>query len=84
MIAITSPEQFKSAAKTARDLKPMVEVVRFGTYCVWGRTGDYTVQFGKDSQGRFAGACNCKAGKNNRVCFHLASAYLSHKIQVAI
>jgi hypothetical protein len=84
MIVITSPEQFKNAAKKSRQVKPVVEMVKFGQYCVWGQGGDYTVRFGKDSQGRFTGECNCKAHQNNRICYHLCSSYQVHAIQAGI
>lgn len=83
MIIITSPEQFTAAAKKASQVKPHVEFVKLGHYTVWGQGGDYTVKFAKVN-GKFSGECNCKAGENNRVCYHLFCGYLSHRIQVGI
>jgi hypothetical protein len=83
MIVITSPNQFKSAAKKAREVRPTVEVISFGTYCVWGHGGDYTVRFSKVN-GHFVGECNCEASKHNRVCYHLCSSYQVHAIQIGI
>jgi hypothetical protein len=83
MIVITSPEQFKNAAKKAREVRPTVEVISFGTYCVWGQGGDYTVRFSKVN-GHFTGECNCKASKHNRICYHLCSSYQVHAIQAGI
>lgn len=85
MIILTSPEQFKIAAKRAKELKPRVWSNVFGTYFVEGQAQDYKVQFGK-VDGQFAGSCTCPAHTKGtpKPCYHLASAYLSHKIQVSI
>jgi hypothetical protein len=80
MIRFDSVEQFKNAIKRAKELKPQVEMVKFGQYTVYGNGGDYTVQFSK-VDGHFCGECNCPARKE---CYHLVSAYQAHKIQVGI
>jgi hypothetical protein len=80
MIRLDNRQNFENAIKKARQVKPTVEMIKFGTYCVWGNGGDYTVRFAK-VDGHFCGECNCPARKE---CYHLISAYTRHVIEVGI
>jgi hypothetical protein len=87
MLAITDPKHFENAIKKAREVKPVVSMIEFGVYVVWGASTNYTVEFCRDSQGRFAATCTCPAhtkSSTSRPCYHIPAAYISHKIQVSI
>lgn len=87
MIALTDRNQFAKAEKKAREVKPVVWMLTFGSYQVEGSDRDYVVTFSRDSQGHFAATCTCPAHtKSNtpRPCYHIPAGYMAHKIQVAI
>lgn len=87
MIRLDNIENFKNAIAKARQVKPVVSIVEFGTYVVWGVSTNYTVEFCRDSQGHFAATCTCPAHTKSsapKPCYHLAAAYNSHKIQVNV
>lgn len=83
MIKLTTVEAMQKAIDKARNVKPLVRVVRFGSYIVTNKqTGaTYTVTCGKRNGARFAD-CNCKAGARGRQCYHVAAAAGAH-IQLA-
>jgi hypothetical protein len=87
MISIENRTAFANAEKKAREVKPVVSIVEFGTYVVWGASTNYTVQFCKDNAGHFAATCTCPAHTKSstpRPCYHIVAAYVAHKIQVSI
>jgi len=64
----------------ARVMKPWVTKLAWRVYRVRGRfvgTGTYTVTFSVIDGKRF-GHCECKAGKLDQPCYHLAAAYKRH------
>lgn len=90
MISIEDRTQFTRAEAKAKEVKPHVSMVEFGTYRVSSSQADhdpYTVRFSKDQDGHWQGECTCKAhtkGNKPIPCFHLVSAYQAHKIQVGV
>lgn len=85
MILLTNREQFTNAIKKARQVKPIVTMVEFGVYVVWGSTTNYTVEFGKVN-GQFGATCTCPAQTKGtpKACYHLFGALAAHTIQVGI
>jgi hypothetical protein len=96
MISIENQAIFANAIKAARNTRPVVEVVKLGTYTVWGNGGDYTVRFGKVA-GHWFASCTCEAHlgpkhltpeqRENwkpKACRHIPSAYQVHAIQDGI
>lgn len=87
MILLTDRNLFTAAIKKARQVKPVVTMIEFGVYSVWGAATNYTVEFGKVN-GQFGATCTCPAHTKSKggpkMCYHICSAYSSHAIQVAI
>jgi hypothetical protein len=79
MILLKSKEQMARAIDRARKLKPFVRVRGFRWYEVRSSKGDevYTIHFYKQGKQRF-GECNCKAGEQGYICYHLAGAAAIH------
>ena len=78
MITLTK-EKLANAIKRARKIRPRVTWLGGRSYQVTGSQGDlYTVHFAvaRDAQNKQVclGVCNCEAGQNEMVCFHLAAA----------
>jgi hypothetical protein len=87
MISIEDRKAFENAEKKARQVKPVVSVIEFGVYVVWGASSNYTVEFGKDKAGHFAATCTCPAHTKSatpKPCYHIPSAYSAHSLQVGI
>ena len=87
MISIENREAFARAEAKARQVRPHVHMVTFGTYEVTGSSGDkYTVRFEK-VEGHWVASCTCPAHTKSqpaKPCYHLPSAYSAHRIQVYI
>ena len=83
MIKLTKTEAMQKAIDKARNVKPLVRVVSFGSYTVTNKqTGaTYTVTCEKKNGERFAD-CDCKAGARGQRCYHVAAAVGAH-IQLA-
>lgn len=79
MVKLTTAEAMQRAIDKARTVKPMVRVVRFGSYTVTNKqTGaTYTVTCEKRNGERFAD-CDCKAGARGQRCYHVAAAAGAH------
>ena len=79
MIELKSKAQMARAIRRARQLKPFVRVRGFRWYEVKSATGEsvYTIHFYKHGRRKF-GECNCKAGEEVLVCYHLAGAAAVH------
>jgi hypothetical protein len=79
MIQLTSPAPLENAIAKARAVKPLVRVVKFGSYTVTNKTtgATYTVTCEKRDGRRFAG-CTCKAGERGQACYHVAAALPAH------
>lgn len=79
MIQLTTAAKLENAITKARTVKPLVRVVRFGSYTVTNKTtlATYTVTCEKRDGRRFA-SCTCKAGVRDVPCFHLAAAVSAH------
>jgi hypothetical protein len=87
MISIENRAAFANAEKKAGQVKPVVSMIEFGTYVVWGASTNYIVQFCKDNAGHFAATCTCPAHTKSstpRPCYHIPAAYIAHKIQVNV
>jgi hypothetical protein len=87
MISIENRAAFANAEKKAGQVKPVVSMIEFGTYIVWGASTNYTVQFCKDNAGHFAATCTCPAHTKSstpKACYHICGAYIAHKIQVNV
>jgi hypothetical protein len=69
----------KRAIARARKLKPFVRVRGFRWYEVKSSKGDsiYTIHFYKRGSQKL-GECNCKAGEQGYICYHLAGAAAVH------
>jgi hypothetical protein len=88
MISIEDRTAFTKAESKARQVKPLVKIIEFGTYSVAGsKEGtSYTVTFSKDN-GHWQAECTCQAHimtATPKACYHIVSAYNSHRIQVNI
>jgi hypothetical protein len=69
-------DNLAKAIERAKALRPRVSVINADerTYRVAGSQGDsYTVRFAI-ADGMKLAECSCKAGQNNMVCYHVASA----------
>ncbi len=79
MIQLTSAAKLENAINKARTVKPLVRVVKFGSYTVTNKiTGaTYTVECLKRDGKRFA-SCSCKAGERGQPCYHVAAAVSAH------
>ncbi len=73
----------QKAIDKARNVKPLVRVVDFGSYSVTNKqTGaTYTVTCEKRGGDKLAD-CTCKAGAHSQACYHVAAAVGAH-IQLA-
>lgn len=83
MIKLTTAEAMQKAIDKARNVKPLVRLMHFGSYTVTNKqTGaTYTVTCEKRNGERFAD-CNCRAGERGQRCYHVAAAAGAH-IQLA-
>jgi hypothetical protein len=79
MIQLKSKEQMARAIQRARKLKPFVRVRGFRWYEIKSSKGDsiYTIHFYKRGRQKL-GECNCKAGEQGYICYHLAGAAAVH------
>jgi uncharacterized Zn finger protein len=79
MIQLTTAAKLENAIAKARAVKPLVRVVKFGSYTVINKaTGaTYTVECVKRDGKRFA-SCTCKAGERGQACYHVAAAVSAH------
>lgn len=79
MIQLTSISKLTNAINKARTVKPLVRVVKFGSYTVTNKAtlATYTVTCGKRDGRRFA-SCTCKAGERGQACYHVAAAVSAH------
>jgi hypothetical protein len=87
MINIENRKAFENAEKKARQVKPVVSMIEFGVYVVWGASTNYTVEFGKDNAGHFAATCTCPAHTKSatpKPCYHIPASMSAHKIQIGI
>ena len=67
-------EKMQKAISRAKVIHPKVRMIGERTYAVTGSTGsNYTVRFAVVDGMKLA-ECNCKAGSEGQVCFHLAAA----------
>ncbi len=83
MIQLTTAATIQNAINKARTVKPLVRIVKFGSYDVTNKqTGaQYTVTCEKREGKRFA-HCTCKAGERGQACYHALAAVSAH-IQLA-
>lgn len=79
MIQLTSINTLTKAINKARACKPLVRIVKFGSYSVTNKqTGaTYTVICEKRNTKRLA-HCSCKAGERGTACYHVAAAVSAH------
>jgi len=75
MIRIENNAKFQAAAARCKAIHPRVRRVNANTVAVSGSKGaQYTVTFAEPKPGLKLAACNCKAGQNEMVCYHIAAA----------
>lgn len=75
MIRIENNAKFQAAAARCKAIHPRVRRVNTNTVAVSGSKGaQYTVTFAEPKPGLKLAACNCKAGQNEMVCYHLVAA----------
>jgi hypothetical protein len=87
MISIEDRQQFAKAEAKAREVKPRVWSLTFGSYMVEGHDKDYRVTFSKDNNGHWQAECNCPAHTKSsapRPCYHIPASYGLMKIQIGI
>jgi uncharacterized Zn finger protein len=80
MIELTSVEQMRTAIQRAKDVRPVVRLTSiYRQYIVENRAKKtrYYVNFFVEGGKRYAG-CQCKAGKHNMLCYHIAAASAVH------
>jgi hypothetical protein len=83
MISIENRAAFEKAEQKAREVKPRVWALTFGSYMVEGHDRDYRVTFSTRA-GHWFAECNCEAHKRNRPCYHCPAAWACHRIQIGI
>lgn len=86
MISIENRQLFAKAEQKAREIKPVVWALSFGSYMVEGHDKDYRVTFSKKADHWFA-ECNCPAhikSSTPRPCYHIPASYGLMKIQIGI
>jgi hypothetical protein len=86
MISIEDRKLFAKAEQKAREVKPRVWSLTFGSYMVEGHDKDYRVTFSKEA-GHWYAECNCPAHTKSstpRPCYHVPAAYVAMKIQIGI
>jgi hypothetical protein len=87
MLAIEDRAAWAKAEQKAREIKPRVRMVKFGTYEVASsKPGNppYTVTFAKQD-GHWIVSCTCPAHTKSqppKPCFHCPSAYSVHRSEV--
>ncbi len=79
MIRLTSISKLENAINKARVCKPLVRVIKFGSYTATNKTTGvtYIVECEKRDGKRFA-SCTCKAGERGQACYHVAAAVAAH------
>ena len=73
-------KQMKNAIAKCRNLeiKPRVKMIEPNKYEVLGNQNRYTVKMRIGAQGAKIIDCNCRAGEEGMVCYHVAAAYGVH------
>jgi hypothetical protein len=68
------------AIDRCKEIKPTMRVIQFGTYTVTSSRNDgkYIVRCYRDTEGFKVVDCNCKAGQNDKPCFHGMAAVSLH------
>lgn len=67
-------DRMQNAINRAKVIRPKVRMIGERTYAVTGSTGsNYTVRFAVVNGMKLA-ECNCRAGSEGQVCFHVAAA----------
>jgi len=74
MIRIEHNLRMKRAIARCRAVHPKVRRVDAATVTVYGRTGVYTVRFAEPRPGLKLAACDCPAGLESVLCFHIPAA----------
>ena len=76
MFVITNLKQLERAAIKARQVKPIVRIIEFGTYAVKGSSGNfYTVKCRKENNQKIV-ECECKGA--SKICYHGAAVIELH------
>jgi hypothetical protein len=75
MIKVERTERMERAIARCKANHPKVRRVDSQTVTVYGSIGDAcTVRFAEPRAGLTLAACNCPAGLESKVCYHLAAA----------
>jgi hypothetical protein len=78
MIKIERNEKMERAAARCRNIHPKVRRVDAQTVTVYGSKGSrYTVRFAEPKPGLKLAACDCEAGRNSQLCYHVAAAVVA-------
>jgi hypothetical protein len=76
MVELKSVEEMQNAIAKAKEVKPLVQLTSiYRQYVVTNRQkgSRYFVNFFVEGGKRYGG-CQCKAGQNHKLCYHIAAA----------
>ena len=78
MIRIERTAKMENAIERCKANHPKVRRVDSNTVTVYGSRGDaYTVRFAEPKAGLKLAACDCPAGRESKVCYHIPAALVA-------
>jgi len=74
MIKIENNDKMTAAIERCKQARPKVRRIDANTVSVVSARGSYTVKFSAPKPGLLLAECDCKAGKDGMLCYHVPGA----------